>query len=572
MPPHKHALKPVTDTSVQSAGKVLQTRPFQPDVNTNQRPLQRKDEPEALTGGFDLTKIQYDFSPPSTLPLGQPLQAKLTIGEPNDKYEQEADRVAHDVVQRIHETGGANDTHHPSDQPQTNSLFANPIHPLQRAAMRKEAKRLQKKSLRNIQRFADGAGTASAEVEQGINNARGSGQSLAPKLQAQMGQAMGADFSGVRVHTDARADQLNRSVGAKAFTTGQDLFFKQGEYRPESRGGQELIAHELAHVVQQNGESVRRSPLVPAMQKTTYANTPLLYTNADEVKPENDNQYIQRKREVGRDEVPPNEYKVYIDKNKPGEQAYVEYAEKEYKDNQQRSIKILKKIQELHESRVKDDKDEIQGEMSNYAQPDNKEWDVRPKLGAPIRGFGVKIEYHHLNFMHDETHPVSYESQIKRDRQTGKIELSANANYAPTPEQRAISRDPHVKMNLNQIWASQIEYFRQLETNDSKYDSSLKEKAKESPKLKQIKRSKVENWSSLATYWITKCFAAQGGRVTDEEDWLALSGSPNGNAVLWLILQNPELGEAIDPEMLNEEKMDLYDIDVDHSGPYFVFN
>jgi hypothetical protein len=71
-----------------------------------------------------------------------------------------------------------------------------------------------------------------------------------------MGQAMGADFSGVKVHTDSQSDQLNQSIQAKAFTTGQDVFFRQGAYDPGSREGQELIAHELTHVVQQNGSAV----------------------------------------------------------------------------------------------------------------------------------------------------------------------------------------------------------------------------------------------------------------------------------------------------------------------------
>jgi hypothetical protein len=76
-----------------------------------------------------------------------------------------------------------------------------------------------------------------------------------------MGQAMGADFSGVKVHTDAQSDQLNKSIQAKAFTTGQDVFFRQGAYEPSSQGGQELIAHELTHVVQQNGGGkVQRKP------------------------------------------------------------------------------------------------------------------------------------------------------------------------------------------------------------------------------------------------------------------------------------------------------------------------
>ncbi|MGR3279773.1 eCIS core domain-containing protein [Acaryochloris marina NIES-2412] len=78
-------------------------------------------------------------------------------------------------------------------------------------------------------------------------------------VQQTMGQAMGADFSGVRVHTDAQSNQLNQSLQAKAFTTGQDVFFQQGAYAPEKQSGQELIAHELTHVVQQNGPCIQQS-------------------------------------------------------------------------------------------------------------------------------------------------------------------------------------------------------------------------------------------------------------------------------------------------------------------------
>jgi hypothetical protein len=76
-------------------------------------------------------------------------------------------------------------------------------------------------------------------------------------IQAQMGQAFDADFSGVRVHTDAGAHDLNRSLSARAFTTGNDIYFRQGEYNPGSSSGRELLAHELTHVVQQNPDKVR---------------------------------------------------------------------------------------------------------------------------------------------------------------------------------------------------------------------------------------------------------------------------------------------------------------------------
>src|SRR5262249_54940309 len=104
-------------------------------------------------------------------------------------------------------------------------------------------------------------------VEHTIEHARGGGHPLPGALLTRMERSFGADFSGVRVHADSESDSLNRSLRARAFTTGQDLFFRGGEYNPERRRGQELIAHELTHVVQQNGGtsgkknlSLKRSP------------------------------------------------------------------------------------------------------------------------------------------------------------------------------------------------------------------------------------------------------------------------------------------------------------------------
>lgn len=101
------------------------------------------------------------------------------------------------------------------------------------------------------QRSGDGAFDLDEDTAGRINQARGGGAALDSNLQRQMGQGMGYDFSGVRVHTSPEADNLNQQLNAKAFTTGQDIFFKQGEYNPGSSSGKELIAHELTHVVQQ---------------------------------------------------------------------------------------------------------------------------------------------------------------------------------------------------------------------------------------------------------------------------------------------------------------------------------
>lgn len=89
-----------------------------------------------------------------------------------------------------------------------------------------------------------------------INRERGGGQPLDGALQARAGDAMGHDLSAVRVHTSPEAGDLSRQLNARAFTTGRDVFFREGAYEPHSSAGQELIAHELTHVVQQGLRSV----------------------------------------------------------------------------------------------------------------------------------------------------------------------------------------------------------------------------------------------------------------------------------------------------------------------------
>jgi hypothetical protein len=101
------------------------------------------------------------------------------------------------------------------------------------------------------QRSADGSFELDDDTAGRINRERGGGQPLDGTVQKQMGESMGHDFSGVRVHTGSESDALNEQLSARAFTTGQDIFVRSGDYNPASSSGQELLAHELAHVVQQ---------------------------------------------------------------------------------------------------------------------------------------------------------------------------------------------------------------------------------------------------------------------------------------------------------------------------------
>ncbi|MBD2341672.1 DUF4157 domain-containing protein [Calothrix sp. FACHB-156] len=180
--------------------------------------------------------ISHELTP-ATASSGMVVQAKMTIRPPGDKYEQEADRIAAQVVNQIHAPAVQQQAENESVQRQPAS-----VQPL----------------------ASDGGMSASPELETSIRQARNGGQSLPTNIREPMEQALGADFSGVRVHADAQSDALNRSIQAEAFTTGQDMFFRHGAYAPGNPSGQALIAHELTHVVQQ-----RRDISRPIQRKVT---------------------------------------------------------------------------------------------------------------------------------------------------------------------------------------------------------------------------------------------------------------------------------------------------------------
>jgi hypothetical protein len=154
------------------------------------------------------------------------LQAKLTVGKPGDIYEQEADRIADQVI---------------SPPAQSIPSGATP----------------------HIQRVAGPAPEQSDAAPASVDRALASpGMPLDPALRQDMEQHFGRDFSGVRVHADTVAAQSAQDVNAKAYTVGRDLVFGAGCFSPGTHEGRRLLAHELTHVVQQgaSGSTLQRSP------------------------------------------------------------------------------------------------------------------------------------------------------------------------------------------------------------------------------------------------------------------------------------------------------------------------
>ncbi len=93
-----------------------------------------------------------------------------------------------------------------------------------------------------------------------IRRFRGTGRPLDAGVRTPMESALGADLGAVRVHTGTGAQELTRQLGARAFATGPDVFFGRGEYRPGTADGRHLLAHEVAHTLQQDGSApIRRA-------------------------------------------------------------------------------------------------------------------------------------------------------------------------------------------------------------------------------------------------------------------------------------------------------------------------
>lgn len=186
------------------------------------------------------------------------IQPKLTIGSPNDHYEQQADQVADRVMRMAIQ----------------NDISGVSSFSVQRkcAACAHEEEQVQRKPF-NITPFiqksrSDGGGMASDNVSSQIESARGGGSQMGESTRSFMESRFGNDFSGVRIHTDANAIQLSQNLDAQAFTVGHDVFFNEGKYSPETDSGKHLLAHELVHTVQQ-GNNIQREKIQRAVGKWT---------------------------------------------------------------------------------------------------------------------------------------------------------------------------------------------------------------------------------------------------------------------------------------------------------------
>lgn len=181
------------------------------------------------------------------------IQAKLTVNQPGDRYEQEADRMA-EAVMRMPEprnTKGMEIT--TSCIPTLQRMCPGCLEDKQREEANSEAdgeeENLQAKEVPGH------SVEAGSTIQAQIAAMRGGGQPLPPAERSFFEQRFGHNLSAVRIHADSRAAESAGRLQALAYTSSRDIVFGAGQYAPQTRSGRQLIAHELTHVLQQGGHN-----------------------------------------------------------------------------------------------------------------------------------------------------------------------------------------------------------------------------------------------------------------------------------------------------------------------------
>lgn len=177
------------------------------------------------------------------------IQGKLTVSSPGDRFEKEAEQVAHEVMTMTDSTIAQ------KSSPDAESISCSSI-----------AQRIQSLLYANKSPQPDCMTAAQqhqesevgSDLESQISAQRSGGSAMDNSERGFFESRFGADFGNVKLHTDSQAATAARDLNARAFTVGNDIFFGAGEHQPGSHAGRSLMAHELTHVVQQTPAASRQ--------------------------------------------------------------------------------------------------------------------------------------------------------------------------------------------------------------------------------------------------------------------------------------------------------------------------
>ena len=229
-----------------------------PEQDKEKLTLQRSSVDQV--GITTLPRFRHDFSRVSVHSTGPGMiQTKLKINKPGDLYEQEADKVAEQVMLM----------EDPRVQRQLEEELVQKK-PVITPLIQRQTEEEDGEEILQPKELPSRSNEVTPALSFSIQSLRGGGQALPESVSAYFEPHFGHDFSQVRVHTDGNAVESAKKMNALAYTMGRNIVFGAGQYQPGTTVGRRLLAHELTHVVQQSPDAVR-----PLISSAELAVTPL---------------------------------------------------------------------------------------------------------------------------------------------------------------------------------------------------------------------------------------------------------------------------------------------------------
>jgi Domain of unknown function (DUF4157) len=372
-----------------------------------------------------------------------PVQFRLTVGQPGDAYEQEADQIAAQVMTMpapLSQPAIQRQTEGEDNEIQPKTL-ANRITPLvQRKPVPTKVQLKEQK----------GSSDASPNLESRLNSNIGGGNPLPDGVRSFMEPRFGADFSQVRVHTDSSAAQMNKDLQAQAFTHGSDVYFGAGK----SPGKNDLTAHELTHTVQQGAAKGSVQKKASAIQKAP-GDSPKTFRKINEGTMEKN----QGKYEIILTNFPVKQY-AYL----PFSQPYLRAPNIERK-TKQASIWREKMAQPIKDSLAKVVPDDIKQEPSLTLEIKNLSSNSK-KQTAVVGNFDTLAKAILVPFWDKGGHPMIHQIEHKIDWQVMGDKADAIGNFLLIDAESNRSLGSSVRKNIRDRGKKVIDHYRQSGLND----------------------------------------------------------------------------------------------------------
>ena len=246
------------EEEVQAKEEEVQAKEEEPAQMKEEEPVQAKEEEVQAKE----EEVQAKEEEPAQMKEEEPAQAKE---EDVQAKEEEVQAKEEEPAQMMEEEPAqAKEEEVQAKEEEVQAKEEEPVQAKEEELQAKEDEQVQAK----LQPSAPTA-PSKPSINDQLSSSKGAGSSLSGGVKQEMESGFGADFSGVKIHTDDRAASMSKEIGAQAFTNKGDIYFNQGKFNPATTQGITLLAHELTHTIQQGAAGEKKDQPKAGKDETT---------------------------------------------------------------------------------------------------------------------------------------------------------------------------------------------------------------------------------------------------------------------------------------------------------------